>query len=311
MIVNPTCKLDNIADYIKSNQCVINSRPTFATIHGIDNKKIYINQLALDKFIEPEIFQQIKNSPRSLLTFHKILLTAANGYPGKSLCLALLEELNKTAGKLICVIREKDNDSTRQRLINTFSPRNRQLMFKFKQLADKHLTVFAGDLTKPQLGLDKKTWHYLSQTIDHIFHAGALVNHILSYQQLFATNVIGTGELIKLALINHLKSFVFISSAIVALPCNNNDPLKEDINIREAIPYQSINDQYANGYTISKWAAEILLQEAYSRFKLPVTIFRPNMILAHRQYATELNITDVFTRLSTIINTKVALKSFY
>ncbi|RXK32979.1 hypothetical protein BBD39_09390 [Arsenophonus endosymbiont of Bemisia tabaci Asia II 3] len=157
MIANPTCTLHDIADYIKSKQCVINSRPTFATIHGINKKKIYASQLALDKFIDPEIFQQIKNSSHFLSTFHNVLLTGANGYLGKFLCLALLEELNKNDGKLICVIREKDNNSTRQRLINTFSPHNNQLKVKFKQLADKHLTVLAGDLTKANLGLDEKT----------------------------------------------------------------------------------------------------------------------------------------------------------
>lgn len=312
MIANPTCTLDDIANYIKLNQHIINSRPTFATIHGIDKKKIYACQLALDKFIDPEIFQQIKNSSRSLSGFHHVLLTGANGYLGKFLCLALLEELNKTDGKLICVIREKDNDSAKQRLMNTFSPHNDQLALKFKQLADKHLTVYAGDLTKPKLGLDEKTWHYLSQNIDHIFHAGALVNHILPYQHLFETNVLGTAELIKLALVNHLKHFVFISSIIVAIPSDNTKPLNEDANIGEAIPYQEINNQYANGYAISKWASEILLYEAYHRFKLPVTIFRPSMILAHRLYDTEFNITDVFTRLLlSIINTKIAPKSFY
>lgn len=53
MITNPTCTLHDISDYIKSKQCVINSRSTFATIHGIDKKKIYASQLALDKFIDP------------------------------------------------------------------------------------------------------------------------------------------------------------------------------------------------------------------------------------------------------------------
>jgi len=89
----------------------------------------------------------------------------------------------------------------------------------------------AGDLTKANLGLDEKTWDYLSQTVNHIFHAGALVNHILPYQHLFETNVLGTAELIKLALINRLKLFVFISNVIVALPYKNK-PLSEEANMR-------------------------------------------------------------------------------
>ncbi|RXK32980.1 hypothetical protein BBD39_09395 [Arsenophonus endosymbiont of Bemisia tabaci Asia II 3] len=69
----------------------------------------------------------------------------------------------------------------------------------------------------------------------------------MPYQHLFETNVLGTAELIKLALINILKPFVFISSVIVALPYNNK-PLSEEANICEVIPYQEINNQYANGY---------------------------------------------------------------
>lgn len=105
---------------------------------------------------------------------------------------------------------------------------------------------------------------------------------------------------------------MFISSAIVAIPSDNNKPLNEETNIYEAIPYQKINNQYANGYTVNKWASEILLHEAYNRFNLPITVFRPSMILAHRQYETQFNIAEVFTRLLlNIINTKMAPKSFY
>ncbi|MFV9998239.1 MAG: phosphopantetheine-binding protein [Arsenophonus endosymbiont of Dermacentor nuttalli] len=106
-ITNPSSTLLDIANCIKSNQFLINSRPTFATIHGIKKKKIYASQLALDKFINPNILQQIKNNSPPISVFRNVFLTEANGYLGKFLCLALLEELNKTDGKLICVIREK------------------------------------------------------------------------------------------------------------------------------------------------------------------------------------------------------------
>lgn len=156
-ITNPSSTLLDIANYIKSNQFLINSHPTFTTIHGIKKKKIYASQLDLDKFINPNILQQIKNSSLPISVFRNVFLTGANGYLGKFLCLALLEELNKTDGKLICVIREKNNNHARQRLFNTFSPHNSQLALKLKQLADKHLTVFAGDISKKNLGLEEKT----------------------------------------------------------------------------------------------------------------------------------------------------------
>ncbi|KIU37500.1 SDR family oxidoreductase, partial [Mycobacteroides immunogenum] len=79
------------------------------------------------------------------------------------------------------------------------------LLSHFRSLAEKHLEVLAGDIGDPNLGLDAETWQRLADTVDVIVHPAALVNHVLPYNQLFGPNVVGTAEIIKLALTTTIK----------------------------------------------------------------------------------------------------------
>lgn len=188
-------------------------------------------------------------------------------------------------------------------------PRLRQ---EFLQLSTRYLEVIAGDIALPRLGLDNDTWERLAGEVDVILHAGALVNHILSYSQLFDANVLGTAELIELSLTGRLKEFVFISSIAVATPSEGRNSVDEDSDIRLAIPNMVVGSDYANGYATSKWAGEVLLREANEKFGIPVTVFRSSMILAHRDFVGQLNVPDAFTRLlASVILTSLAPESFY
>jgi fatty acid CoA ligase FadD9 len=136
------------------------------------------------------------------------------------------------------------------------------------------------------------------------------VNHVLPYTQLFTANVGGTAELIRLALTTRLKRFDYISTlGVIAL---TNRPVDEDCDIRQVIPSSEINDSYANGYNLSKWAGEVLLRELHDLCGLPVSVFRPGMILAHSRYGGQLNVPDMFTRLLySLAVTGIAPATFY
>ena len=43
------------------------------------------------------------------------------------------------------------------------------------------------------------------------------------------------------------------------------------------MPSCAIDDSYANGYGLSKWASEVLLREAHDLCGLPVDVYRPGM----------------------------------
>jgi fatty acid CoA ligase FadD9 len=160
------------------------------------------------------------------------------------------------------------------------------------------------------LGLSADTWARLAANVDLIVHPAAHVNHVLPYKQLFAANVLGTAELIRLAITTKLKRVHYISTlGVNALADRLVD---EDSDIRAAIPCCELNDSYANGYGVSKWASEVLLREAFDLCGLPIAIFRPGMILAHRQYAGQVNAPDMFSRLLfSLIATGVAPATFY
>jgi fatty acid CoA ligase FadD9 len=86
----------------------------------------------------------------------------------------------------------------------------------------------------------------------------------------------------------------------------------EDADIREISATRKVDDSYANGYSNSKWAGEVLLREAHDLCGLPASVFRCDMILADTTYAGQLNLPDMFTRMMlSLVATGVAPESFY
>ena len=68
--------------------------------------------------------------------------------------------------------------------------------------------MLAGDKGEANLGLEHAIWQRLAHTVD----PAALVNHVLPYSQLFAPNVVGTAELIRIALTTRNKPYVYVST---------------------------------------------------------------------------------------------------
>jgi nucleoside-diphosphate-sugar epimerase len=86
----------------------------------------------------------------------------------------------------------------------------------------------AGDLAKVNLGLKPEVYARLAAEVDTIVHNGALVNHAFSYRQLFEPNVLGTVEVMKLAVATRIKALTFISSVGVAGGLDHPAPMSEE-----------------------------------------------------------------------------------
>src|SRR5271170_722942 len=311
VLVSPASNLGQIADYIETERRSGSTRPTFATIHGKGETTIYASDLTLEKFIDTETLAAAKTLPRAAGEPHTVLLTGANGYLGRFVTLEWLERLSRTGGKLITIIRGNNADVARARLEKAFDSGDPQLLSHFREMATEHLEVITGDIGEPNLGLDDTTWQRLAESVDLIAHVGALVNHVLPYEQLFGPNVVGTAEVIKLAISSRIKPVPFMSPVAVAMQIAP-DKFAEDGDIRAISPARAIDDSYANGYGNSKWAGEILLREAFDLCGLPVAVFRSDMILAHSRYVGQLNVVDNFTRLVlSLLTTGIAPGSFY
>jgi fatty acid CoA ligase FadD9 len=84
-----------------------------------------------------------------------------------------------------------------------------------------------GDLAKPQLGLADSVWADLARSCDTLVHNGALVNHAYSYEQLFEPNVLGSVEVMRLALTQRKKALAFVSSVGVLAGIDHPEPVLE------------------------------------------------------------------------------------
>lgn len=312
MLISPAYDLQHVSDYIEKMLQSGLIRPSAASIHGAKPSVFHAKDLSLEKFISSDVLQKARGLKASANSARTILLTGSTGYLGRFLCLQLLEEFGETGGKLICIVRGKNVALATKRLYESFGSENSRGFRKLRSLSTLHLEVLPGDIGEPKLGLDPETWDRLGKEVDTIIHAGALVNHVLPYSNLFDANVTGTAEIISLALSNHLKPVVFLSSIAVATLVNTRTTLDEDADIRIAAAEIEADDTYAAGYGLSKWASEVLLREAHSHYGLPVTTFRSCMILAHSQYPEQLNVPDMFTRLLlSVAITGIAPSSFY
>lgn len=311
VIIGPTSTLARLADHIAAQRVSASTRPTVAAVHGPDAAVLLASDLLLEEFIDAATLAEAVTLPHVSGEPRTVLLTGANGYLGRFIALHWLERLSQTGGTLICVVRGSGGAAARVRLEQMFDSGDVALRRRFRALAAEHLEVIAGDIGEPDLGLDAATWNRLGRSVDLIVHAAALVNHVLPYEQLFGPNVVGTAEVIRLAITTRIKPITFLSTVAVAMTV---DPaaFTEDGDIREINPVRAIGDGYASGYANSKWAGEVLLREAFDHCGLPVTVFRSDMILAHRRYTGQLNVPDAFTRLVfSLLVTGIAPRSFY
>jgi fatty acid CoA ligase FadD9 len=311
VIVGPTSDLHQLADYIETERESGSKKPTFASVHGQRATSVRADDLTLDKFIDAETLATAPSVAYVTGEPKTVLLTGANGWLGRFLALELLERAAQTGGTVITVVRGRDEAAARARLEAAYDSGDPDLLKRFRRLAEDHLEVIAGDIGEPTLGLDKATWDRLAHNVDRIVHPAALVNHVLPYSEEFGPNVVGTAEIIRLAITAQIKPVTYLSTVAVAMSVAADD-FVEDGDIRDVSPVRPVDSSYANGYANSKWAGEVLLREAHDLCGLPVAVFRSDMILAHTRYAGQLNVPDAFTRLlQSVLVTGIAPRSFY
>jgi fatty acid CoA ligase FadD9 len=311
-ILHPDANIAHIAGLIDRLLADTLSAARYGEIHP-DAETVHASELTLDRLLDAQVLSSAETAPAADEPARTILLTGANGFLGRFLCIEWLEEAARRDGKVICMLRGRDEASARKRLDDAIGTWDAELAERFRSLADRHLEVVPADLAAPRLGLDEDTFARLATEVDQIVHVAALVNHKLAYRSLFEPNVLGTAELIRLALTARRKRFDYVSSIAVAHVNRELSNAPENVDVRVLASDVAIaGDRYALGYTTSKWAGEVLLRDAHERFGLPVNVFRADMILPHERYKGQINTPDSFTRqLASVIMTGLAPKSFY
>ncbi|MBK7882627.1 MAG: thioester reductase domain-containing protein [Chitinophagaceae bacterium] len=233
-------------------------------------QKDTINQNIADGLAEIAEYNPVINTEHLKMynpNYQSVLVTGANGF----LAVHLIQEiLNSTEAKIYCCIRAENVENGMWRLKESINKYN----IKIEDFS--RIIILCSDLTKTNLGLDNNTWNHLCNEVDAIYHLGAYVHHLQTYQRMAPTNVGSTKTIITLATTNKLKRIHFTSSKYANI---NNVSKKVYEGMPSVCPP---HNELAFGYVVTKWVAEWLLYKV-SNFGVPVDIYRFGDATGHSQ----------------------------
>ncbi|MFF4761628.1 type I polyketide synthase [Streptomyces sp. NPDC001292] len=207
-----------------------------------------------------------------------VLLTGATGFVGAYL---LDELLSSTKARIHCLVRASDPDAALNRL-----RANTERYLPWREEDQERIVAIPGDLSRPLLGLPEEVFDALAHRVDAIYHNGANVNFVQSFQQLRATNVGGTQEILRLACRGPLTPVHHVSTfAVWGVPEDLTSTFAEDDALDRA-------GRLPNGYLQSKWVAENLVVAARER-GVPVNVYRLGQIMGDSRFGA--CVTNSFT----------------
>jgi thioester reductase-like protein len=198
-------------------------------------------------------------------TSDAVFLTGATGFVGMEL---LARYLERTERRVYALVRGADDREVEARmtrtLVSMFGPAN--------PYAGRVVAV-RGDIMRAGLGIAGGL-DWLAGQVSEIVHGAASVSFDQELQIMRAINVDGTQRVLEFAERCHargaLRRVSYISTAYVAgehVGCFSEDEL-------------DVGQRFRNTYEQSKFEAECLI--ARSHWRLPVTIFRPSIIVGER-----------------------------
>ncbi|OBK46786.1 thioester reductase domain-containing protein [Mycobacterium sp. 1081908.1] len=212
-----------------------------------------------------------------------ILLTGATGFLGPFLVNSLLGQTSYTIHALV---RATDAAHGLDRIIASL---HRAQLWSPALEAEvrSRVRVVCGDLAEPHLGIGEAGFRRLAESVDAILHNGALVNYVRTYDALRAANVVGTHDLLRLAMTAHRKTFHLVSSTFIY--GWSTEPVVGEWDANTKMSGLDF------GYSQTKWVAEQLALAA-QRQGLDVRIFRPSLISPTRAgFGSE---DDILVRLT-------------
>ncbi|MFJ4521071.1 type I polyketide synthase [Streptomyces sp. NPDC088810] len=217
---------------------------------------------AADIRLDPAI-RPAEQVVRTVTDPDEILLTGASGFLGAFL---LRDLMRRTRARIHCLVRGADDAAAYARLRASL-----EWYRVWDEIDPDRLSVLAGDLARPLLGLPEESFEGLARTVDVVYHAGATVHWLHPYTALRDANVGGTEEILRLAAryrtvpVHHVSTVgVFNGPRVPGVPLKVTDPTGP----ADALP---------SGYLQSKWVAEQVLELARER-GLPVSVYRVDVI---------------------------------
>jgi len=198
---------------------------------------------------------------------HKVIVTGANSFLGVHIVEALLAW---GATEVACLVRESAGQSAAERFAQALRENH------LEHLDLDRVSVYAADITQPQLGLPDDIYLRLDSTFGALVHNAAHVNHVLDYESLARDNVEPIFECLRLCEGRCKKIFNFVSTL------SASSALDAEGQVLELPAAETPPIYIKNGYNLSKWVGERILQRARD-LGVRVNLFRPGNISFNSQ----------------------------
>ena len=193
---------------------------------------------------------------------HKVIVTGANSFVGVHIVEALLAW---GASEVACLVRDGGGQSAAQRFADALREN------RLEHLDLSRVRVYAADITRPQLGLSEEIYQRLDREFGALVHNAANVNHVLDYESLARDNVEPIFECLRLCEGRSKKIFNFVSTL------SASSTISDDGRVLELPAAQTPPIYIKNGYNLSKWVGERILERARER-GVRVNLYRPGNI---------------------------------
>ncbi|TVT78993.1 non-ribosomal peptide synthetase [Pseudomonas sp. H3(2019)] len=193
---------------------------------------------------------------------HKVIVTGANSFVGVHIVEALLAW---GASEVACLVRDGAGQSAAQRFAESLREN------RLEHLDLTRVQVYAADITQPALGLTPEVYERLDREFGALVHNAANVNHVLDYESLARDNVEPIFECLRLCEGRSKKIFNFVSTL------SASSTIDADGRVLEQPAAQTPPIYIKNGYNLSKWVGERILERARER-GVRVNLYRPGNI---------------------------------
>ena len=197
----------------------------------------------------------------------KVLVTGANSFLGAHLVEALLEA---GASEVACLVRQTPTQSAAERFAQALRDN------RLEHLDLSRVRVHAADISQPRLGLAADVYERIDREYGALVHNAAHVNHVLDYPALARDNVEPLFECLRLCEGRSKKVFNFVSTLSA---CSSVDGQGR---VLEQPPAATPPIYIRNGYNLSKWVGERVLQRAREQGAW-VNLYRPGNISFNSQ----------------------------
>lgn len=228
-------------------------------VRGSGTEEVLSAQAMADAFRELDIQPLPVNRMGDV---HKVIVTGANSFVGVHIVEALLAW---GASEVACLVRDGGGQSATERFAHALREN------RLNHLDLSRVRVYAADITRPSLGLEADVYERLDRQFGALVHNAANVNHVLDYESLARDNVEPIFECLRLCEGRSKKIFNFVSTL------SASSTIAADGRVLELPAAQTPPIYIKNGYNLSKWVGERILERARER-GVRVNLYRPGNI---------------------------------